>query len=105
MWDLIVTLFVGLIVGLIALPYIDFNREGNGYYTFAQRKFDAVGEDAGAVATRAAPSIVGGTGSRRARGPYRPRVGPPPASPQLSIVETAAIGPRRPGHASPQRLG
>lgn len=28
-----------IIVGLIALPYIDFNREGNGYYTFVQRKF------------------------------------------------------------------
>ncbi len=28
-----------IIVGLIALPYIDFNQKGNGYYTFAQRKF------------------------------------------------------------------
>jgi hypothetical protein len=28
-----------IIVGLIALPYIDFNTKGNGYYTFAQRKF------------------------------------------------------------------
>jgi len=28
-----------IIVGLMALPYIDFNREGNGYYTFNQRPF------------------------------------------------------------------
>src|SRR4051812_1454581 len=28
-----------IIVGLMALPYIDYNREGNGYYTFAQRPF------------------------------------------------------------------
>jgi hypothetical protein len=28
-----------IIVGLIALPYIDFNQKGNGYFTFAQRKF------------------------------------------------------------------
>ena len=28
-----------IIVGLIALPYIDFNQKGNGYYTFAERKF------------------------------------------------------------------
>jgi hypothetical protein len=28
-----------IIVGLMALPYIDFNREGNGYFTFVQRKF------------------------------------------------------------------
>ena len=28
-----------IIVGLIALPYIDFNKKGNGYYTFDQRKF------------------------------------------------------------------
>lgn len=25
--------------GLIAIPYIDFNKNGNGYYTFNQRKF------------------------------------------------------------------
>lgn len=25
--------------GLIALPYIDFNKKGNGYYTFDERKF------------------------------------------------------------------
>lgn len=28
-----------IIVGLIALPYIDFNTKGNGYYTFSQRSF------------------------------------------------------------------
>ncbi len=28
-----------IIVGLIALPYIDFNQKGNGYYTFNQRAF------------------------------------------------------------------
>ena len=28
-----------IIVGLMAMPYIDFNRQGSGYYTFAQRKF------------------------------------------------------------------
>ena len=28
-----------IIVGLIAMPYIDFNPKGNGYYTFAERPF------------------------------------------------------------------
>jgi hypothetical protein len=28
-----------IIVGLMALPYIDFNQKGNGYFSFAQRKF------------------------------------------------------------------
>jgi hypothetical protein len=28
-----------IIVGLIALPYIDFNQKGNGYFTFTQRSF------------------------------------------------------------------
>jgi hypothetical protein len=28
-----------IIVGLIALPYIDYNQKGNGYYTFRERKF------------------------------------------------------------------
>ena len=28
-----------ILVGLMALPYIDFNKLGNGYYTFNQRKF------------------------------------------------------------------
>ncbi len=28
-----------IIVGLMAIPYIDTNKKGNGYYTIAQRKF------------------------------------------------------------------
>lgn len=28
-----------IILGLCAIPYIDYNKEGNGYYTFNQRKF------------------------------------------------------------------
>src|SRR5688572_1899235 len=28
-----------VIVGLMAIPYIDFNKAGNGYYTIEQRKF------------------------------------------------------------------
>jgi hypothetical protein len=28
-----------IVVGLMALPYIDFNKKGNGYYTFNERKF------------------------------------------------------------------
>lgn len=28
-----------IIVGLIAIPYIDFNQKGNGYFTFRQRGF------------------------------------------------------------------
>ncbi|MBY0227872.1 MAG: hypothetical protein K2W96_01195 [Gemmataceae bacterium] len=28
-----------IIVGLVAMPYIDYNRDGNGYYTFEQRPF------------------------------------------------------------------
>ena len=28
-----------IIVGLMAIPYIDFNKQGNGYYTIAERKF------------------------------------------------------------------
>jgi hypothetical protein len=28
-----------IIVGLMAIPYIDTNKEGNGYYTIVQRKF------------------------------------------------------------------
>ncbi len=38
-WMAGVVLPTMIIVGLIALPYIDFNQKGNGYYTFAQRKF------------------------------------------------------------------
>src|SRR5438874_13778846 len=28
-----------VLVGLMAIPYIDFNKQGNGYYTINQRKF------------------------------------------------------------------
>ena len=28
-----------IIVGLMAIPYIDFNKKGNGYYTIDERKF------------------------------------------------------------------
>lgn len=28
-----------ILVGLMAIPYIDFNKKGNGYYTFDERKF------------------------------------------------------------------
>jgi hypothetical protein len=28
-----------IIVGLMAIPYIDTNKQGNGYYTYVQRKF------------------------------------------------------------------
>ncbi|NOX53502.1 MAG: hypothetical protein GXP27_03520 [Planctomycetes bacterium] len=31
-----------IIVGLMAIPYLDFNQKGNGYYTFQQRKFAVV---------------------------------------------------------------
>jgi hypothetical protein len=31
-----------IIVGLIAIPYIDFNQKGNGYFTFEQRKFSVI---------------------------------------------------------------
>ncbi len=31
-----------ILVGLIAIPYIDYNQKGNGYFTFVQRKFAIV---------------------------------------------------------------
>ncbi|MDA1012878.1 MAG: hypothetical protein O3A00_00325 [Planctomycetota bacterium] len=31
-----------ILVGLMAIPYIDFNKLGNGYYTFNQRKFAVI---------------------------------------------------------------
>lgn len=31
-----------IIVGLMAIPYIDFNKQGNGYFTFNQRAFGVV---------------------------------------------------------------
>ncbi|MCA9260422.1 MAG: hypothetical protein KDA61_14520, partial [Planctomycetales bacterium] len=30
------------VVGLMAIPYLDFNKEGNGYYTINQRKFSYI---------------------------------------------------------------
>jgi cytochrome b/b6/petD-like protein len=38
-WMAGVVLPTFIIIGLIALPYIDFNQKGNGYFTFAQRSF------------------------------------------------------------------
>jgi hypothetical protein len=38
-WMAGVVLPTMIIIGLIAIPYIDFNRQGNGYYSFAERKF------------------------------------------------------------------
>jgi hypothetical protein len=38
-WMAGVVLPTMIIVGLIAIPYIDFNPKGSGYYTFNQRKF------------------------------------------------------------------
>ncbi|HYQ86187.1 MAG TPA: cytochrome C [Bacteroidota bacterium] len=31
-----------IIVGLMAIPYIDINEKGNGYYTFKERKFSVI---------------------------------------------------------------
>ena len=38
-WMAGVVLPTMIIVGLMAMPYIDFNRKGNGYFTFEQRLF------------------------------------------------------------------
>jgi len=38
-WMAGVVLPTFIIIGLMSLPYIDFNQKGNGYFTFAQRKF------------------------------------------------------------------
>jgi hypothetical protein len=38
-WMAGVVLPTFIILGLIALPYIDFNQEGNGYFSFVQRAF------------------------------------------------------------------
>ena len=38
-WMAGVVLPTMIIVGLIAIPYIDFNQKGNGYYTFKERSF------------------------------------------------------------------
>src|SRR5215510_12973570 len=31
-----------IIVGLAAIPFLDFNKKGNGYYTIAERKFSYI---------------------------------------------------------------
>ncbi len=41
-WMAGVVLPTMIIVGLIAIPYIDFNQKGSGYYTFEQRKFSVI---------------------------------------------------------------
>ena len=38
-WMAGVVLPTFIIIGLIAIPYIDYNQKGNGYFTFVQRKF------------------------------------------------------------------
>ncbi len=38
-WNAGVVLPSLVVFGLMAIPFIDFNREGNGYYTIEQRKF------------------------------------------------------------------
>ena len=38
-WIAGIVLPLMIIQGLITIPYIDFNQKGNGYFTFAQRKF------------------------------------------------------------------
>jgi hypothetical protein len=41
-WMAGVVLPTMIIVGLIAIPYIDFNQKGSGYYTFNERKFAVI---------------------------------------------------------------
>jgi hypothetical protein len=41
-WMAGVVLPTFIIIGLIAIPYIDFNQKGNGYYTFKERPFAIV---------------------------------------------------------------
>jgi hypothetical protein len=41
-WMAGVVLPTMIIVGLMAIPYIDFNQKGNGYFTFVQRKFSVI---------------------------------------------------------------
>lgn len=38
-WMAGVVLPTFIIIGLMAIPYIDFNQKGNGYFTFSQRPF------------------------------------------------------------------
>jgi hypothetical protein len=39
-WHAGVVLPTFIILGLMVIPYIDINPKGNGYYTFAERKFE-----------------------------------------------------------------
>jgi hypothetical protein len=39
-WHAGVVLPTFIIIGLMVIPYIDINPKGNGYYTFAERKFE-----------------------------------------------------------------
>jgi hypothetical protein len=41
-WIAGVVLPTMIIVGLMAIPYIDFNQKGNGYFTFTQRRFAVI---------------------------------------------------------------
>jgi cytochrome b/b6/petD-like protein len=41
-WIAGVVLPTFIIVGLMAIPYIDINEKGNGYYTFKERRFSVV---------------------------------------------------------------
>jgi hypothetical protein len=41
-WMAGVVLPTFIIVGMMALPYIDFNQKGNGYFTFIQRPFAVI---------------------------------------------------------------
>jgi hypothetical protein len=38
-WMAGIVLPLMIIMGLMAIPFIDYNQKGNGYFTFAQRKF------------------------------------------------------------------
>src|SRR5512145_1228039 len=41
-WHAGVVLPTLIIVGLMAIPYIDVNEKGNGYYTFRERKYSVL---------------------------------------------------------------
>lgn len=38
-WNVGVVVPCLIVLGLMAIPYLDFNKEGNGYYTIRQRRF------------------------------------------------------------------